>query len=414
VELHLGYALVGALAVLVAFFTTRIRELPVSEPLLALLLGVLVGPVALNVVDVGDEHRAPLFLEASRVLLAVALMAVALRFPLRDLRPLLRPGAVLVVVAMLGMAAISTGLVALVLGLPLALAALAGACITPTDPVLASSVVSGGPAERDLPARIRQLLSVESGSNDGLAYVLVVLTLSIVLHHRLAGAFGHVAYAVLAAVGIGVVLGEAAGRAMNRSAKRQELDSGTLFVFTIVLAVAALGIARVARTDGVLAVFVTGLAYNRVLSQGEREPEQSIDESLNRYLVLPLFFLLGVELPWREWIELGWSGVGFAVAVLLLRRLPVLLALVPVLGLRLRDGVFLGWFGPMGVSAVFYLAHAEHQGVADPRLWAVGSLAVAASTLAHGVTSAPGRRLYARSSRRARRRAGSPRDSDRT
>ncbi len=289
-----------------------------------------------------------------------------------------------IVVAMLGMAAISTGLMAFVLGLPVALAALVAACITPTDPVLASSVVSGGPAERDLPARTRQLLSMESGSNDGLAYVLVVLALSVVLHHGLAGSAGHVVYAVLAAVVIGVVLGEIAGRAMNRSAKRHELDSGTLFVFTVVLAVAALGIARVARTDGVLAVFVTGLAYNRVLSQGEREPEQSIDESLNRYLVLPLFFLLGVELPWRAWVALGWSAVGFAVAVLLLRRLPVLLALVP---------------GPMGVSAVFYLAHAEHQGVADPRLWTLGSLAVAISTLAHGVTSSPGRRLYVGSAR---------------
>ncbi len=259
--------------------------------------------------------------------------------------------------------------------------------------------MSGGPAERDLPARTRQLLSMESGSNDGLAYALVVLALSVVLHHGLAASAGQVVYAVLAPVVIGVVLGEIAGRAMNRSAERGELDHGTLFVFTVVLAVAALGIARVARADGVLAVFVTGLAYNRVLSQGEREPEQSIDESLNRHLVLPLFFLLGVELPWRAWVALGWSAVAFAVAVLLLRRLPVLLALVPVLGLRLRDGVFLGWFGPIGVSAVFYLAHAEHQGVADPRLWTLGSLAVAISTLAHGVTSSPGRRLYVGSAR---------------
>ena len=395
-ELHLGYALVGTLAVLLAFVTNRVRELPLSEPLLALLLGVLVGPVALDLVDVADEHRAPLFLEASRALLAVALMGVALRFPLHDLRPLARPAAVLVVAAMLGMAAISTGLVALVLGLPLALAALVAACITPTDPVLASSVVTGGPAERDLPTRTRQLLSLESGSNDGLAYVLVVLAVALVLQHDLAGTTGHVVYAVLAAVGIGVALGQAAGRAMNRSAARGELDDGTLLVFTVVLAVAALGLARVARTDGVLAVFVAGLAYNRVLTQGERGPEQSIDESLNRYLVLPLFFLLGVELPWHEWLALGWSAPAFALGVLLLRRLPVLLALGPVLGLRRRDAVFLGWFGPIGVSAVFYLAHAEHEGVADPRVWAAGTLAVAASTVAHGVTSAPGRRRYAR------------------
>jgi NhaP-type Na+/H+ or K+/H+ antiporter len=395
-DLHLGYALVGGLALLIAFFTTPIRELPVSDPLLALVLGVGVGPDVLGLIDIPDGERASIFLESSRLLLAIALMAAALRYPVRDLRPLLRPLVVLVVLAMIGMVVIGGALAALVLGLPLALAALVGACITPTDPVLASSVVSGGPAERDLPARTRQLLSEESGSNDGLAYAFVVVAIAVVLHHGLGGTLAHVAYAVVAAVVIGIVLGNLAGRAMNMSAERDELDSGTLFVFAIVLAVAALGIARVARTDGVLAVFVTGLAYNHVLSKGEREPEQDIDEALNRYLVLPLFFLLGIELPWREWLAFGWAALAFPVAVLLLRRLPVLLALTKPVGLRLPDSLYLGWFGPIGVSALFYLAHAEREGVTDPRLWAAGTLVVAASTLVHGVTSAPFRHAYAR------------------
>ena len=42
-QLHLGYALVGGLAVVLAAISGRIRDLPFSEPLLALLLGVLVG-----------------------------------------------------------------------------------------------------------------------------------------------------------------------------------------------------------------------------------------------------------------------------------------------------------------------------------------------------------------------------------
>lgn len=399
-DLHLAYALVGALAVLIAFVTTPLRELPLSDPLLALVLGIAVGPDLLGLIDVPDGERASIFLESSRLLLAIALMAVALRFPLSDLRPLVRPLVLLVVAGMIGMAVISGALAALVLGLPLAVAALLGACITPTDPVLASSVVSGGPAERDLPDRTRQLLSEESGSNDGLAYAFVVVAIAVVLGHGLGGTLLHVLYAVLAAVGIGIALGLLAGHAMNASAKRHELDSGTLLVFAIVLAVAALGVARLAQTDGVLAVFVTGLAYNHALSQGERQPEQNIDEALNRYLVLPLFFLLGVELPWREWSAFGWGALVFPVAVLLLRRPPVLLALAKPLGLRRRDTAYLGWFGPVGVSALFYLAHAEHEGVTDPRLWAAGTLMVTASTLVHGVTSAPGRHAYARRARR--------------
>ena len=71
-------------------------------------------------------------------------------------------------------ALISTGLTAAILGVTLGAALLLGTAICPTDPVLASSVVTGKPAEEDLPARDRQILSLESGANDGLALPLVL------------------------------------------------------------------------------------------------------------------------------------------------------------------------------------------------------------------------------------------------
>ncbi|MFJ2081141.1 hypothetical protein ACI2KV_24710 [Micromonospora chokoriensis] len=84
--------------------------------------------------------------------------------------------------------------------------------------------------------------------------------------------------------------------------------------------------------------------------------------------------------------------------MLVLRRLPGVLALKPALGLPWRGVVFLGWFGPVGVSALFYLTYSQDEGVRDPRLWAAGSLVVAASTVVYGVTAMPGRLWYARRS----------------
>ncbi|MBQ1023764.1 sodium:proton antiporter [Micromonospora sp. C95] len=394
-RLHLSYALVGVLALVLAFWSSSVRRAPVSEPLLALLLGVLAGPV-LGLIDLPADQMTALMLESSRILLAISLMAVALRFPLSDYRSVIRPVGVLLAVAMVGMAVVSAGLAWLVLGLPLALAVLLGACVTPTDPVLASSVVSGGPAERQLPARLRQVISGESGANDGLAFAFVVLALSVVTSGSLRGALVEVIWAVAGALLIGVTVGWAAGRAILAAEQREDVDRGSLLVFTIVLGVAALGVARSAYTDGILAVFVAGLAYNAVVGGRSRASQQRLDDALTRYLVLPLFFLLGVEVPWHDWVDLGWPVVAFAVAVLLLRRLPVVLALQPLLGMSWRSTVFLGWFGPIGVSALFYLTHSQENGVADTRLWAAGSLAVVASTVVHGVTATPGRRWYAR------------------
>ena|SRR5688572_29367250 len=66
-------------------------------------------------------------------------------------------------------------LVYLILGLPFWVAVLIGAIITPTDPVVASSIVAGGVAERNLPSSLRCAISAESGFNDGLALPFVVL-----------------------------------------------------------------------------------------------------------------------------------------------------------------------------------------------------------------------------------------------
>ena len=110
--------------------------------------------------------------------------------------------------------------------------------------------------------------------------------------------------------------------------------------------------------------------------------------------MLPVFLGLGVVLPWSAWAGLGWGGALLVVGVLLLRRLPVVLLLRRPLGLGWPDAAFLGWFGPIGVSALFYLAlESERLGV-EPVVLAAGSLVVAASTVVHGVTAAPGRAAY--------------------
>lgn len=88
-------------------------------------------------------------------------------------------------------------------------------------------------------------------------------------------------------------------------------------------------------------------------------------------------------------------GVGLALAILALRRLPALLMLGPWLpALRGRaDAAFLGWFGPIGVSALLYVTDALHR-TGQESIWPVVSLIVAASIVAHGVTATPFTRMY--------------------
>ena len=133
------------------------------------------------------------------------------------------------------------------------------------------------------------------------------------------------------------------------------------------------------------------------LDTEDQTQEERMQEAVNRFFVLPVFVLLGLALPWEGWLELGWAGLLLVAAVLLLRRLPAVLAVTPILpqARGLRDALFLGWFGPIGVAALFYASLSLRE-IGAEDVWVVGSLAICASILVHGVSAAPLTRLYGR------------------
>jgi NhaP-type Na+/H+ or K+/H+ antiporter len=388
---------VGALGVVVAALSARIRRLPVSEPLLALVVGVLLGPEVLDALPlppITTEHAA--VHDATRVLLAISVTGVALRYPLASVRAQLAPVALLLLVAMPAMALISAGLGAGILGLALGSALLLGTAICPTDPVLASSVVTGGPAEEDLPARDRQILSLESGANDGLALPLVLAAIAFTAPMTAGQAVTEALWQVLGAVVLGAVAGWLGGRALRAGEEHGATATGPMLLFTVLLALLVLGVSGVLHLDGVLAAFVAGLAFNLASTGAERRADVEIDEAVNRFAVLPMFVVLGATIPWAVWGDLGWAAVLLALAVLVLRRLPVLLLLKRPLGLGWPDALYLGWFGPVGVSAVFYLTLEADELALPDAVMGAGVMIVVASTVAHGLTSSAGRVLYRR------------------
>jgi sodium/hydrogen antiporter len=387
----------GTLGIAVAALSGRLRRWPVSEPVLALAAGVVLGPAVLGVLDVPALTEDSTWLHtACRLLLAVSVMSVALRYPFRDARARLRPVLLMLAIAMPAMASVTAGVAALTLGVGLGTAALLGAALCPTDPVLASSVVTGRPAEEDLPAHDRQILSLESGTNDGLALPLVLVALALAGSDSVGAALAESLWQVAGAVLLGVAIGWLGARALRAGEDHGSTDTGPRLLFTIVLAFGVLGASGLAHVDGILAVFVAGLAFNRVATGADRTDDVPIDEAVNRFLVLPLFVALGAVLPWSAWADLGWRGPALVAGVLLLRRLPVVWLLRRPLRLGGTDAAFLGWFGPIGVSALFYLALEAERLTVNPVVLAAGSLVVAASTVVHGVTSAPGRVLYRR------------------
>ncbi len=408
-ELYVSLAAVGGLLLLLGVLGGLLKErTPVSEPLIALIAGVLIGPAALGLLDLAELGNETLILEqAALVTLGIALVGVALRLPVGYASGNWRLLVVLLGILMPLMWIVSGLLVYLILGLPFWVSVLIGAIITPTDPVVASSIVAGGVAERNLPSSLRCAISAESGFNDGLALPFVVLPV-LVLTEPPGEVLGHwltqtVLVEIVAGAALAALMGYAAGKTLRWAERKETMERTSLLTVSLALSFTVLGVTELLHLNGVLAAFVAGLVFNFAGSSDAKESQEEIQEAISRFFDLPIFVVLGMALPWEGWLELGWGGLQLVAAVLVFRRLPSVLVLRPLLGplrSRGRDILFLGWFGPIGAAALYYAAFSLREtGIEE--VWVVGSLIICASVLVHGVSATPLTKLYGRLSKNA-------------
>ena len=401
-HLNIIATILGAVILVFGLGSNWLQKSPIPPTVLALGFGVIIGPAGAGWIDLAELGERARILEAlARLTLGIGLVGVALRIPREHLRQNWRELTVLTGVGMLLMFAISTALAHLILQLPLALAAVIGATITATDPIASSPIVTGPLAEKTLPDRIRHAISFESGANDGLGYLLVFLPF-LILSRPAGEVFSHwfldtLLFDVVFATAFGAAIGYAAGRLLRFAEYRGLVAEHWRLVYTVALGVFTVGAGRLIGSDEVLVVFAAAVAFVQVVSGSDRKNEEHGQEAVNRFFAIPIFAVLGTAIPWDGWAELGLGGVLLVAGVLLLRRPLTLLILRPLLS-SVRtwpDTLFMGWFGPIAVAAIYYATLMEHK-LSNPLIWDVVSLVVCASVIAHGMTAAPFTRWYRR------------------
>ena len=320
-QIDIAVAMCAATVVVLGLISGRAQTAPVSRPLLALMVGVASGPAMLGLLRPEEwPQMTGILRETARFALAISVFGIALRTPAPDMRRLIRPVGLLLSLGMLAMWAVSAGLAWGVLGLAPLTALALGAVVTPTDPVVASSIATGGAAEKALPDRLRSTLSLESGANDGLAYPIVLLPILLMEAGGEPWArwlWDVMAIGVVLAVAIGGVLGWAAGRLLRAADRRSWIDRHSLLGLSVALSLLAVSGAKLAGSDGILAAFAAGIAFRLTVDRDEDQDEQEVQESISKLFNLPVFVLLGAALPWGEWSA---STLAFALLVLALRR----------------------------------------------------------------------------------------------
>lgn len=378
----------------------KLQKLFFTEPLVALTVGTLMGPM-LKIITIPEEQQHSLLEWGAKLSIAMALMAAALKMKhsyLKDHKQML---GVLVIGGMLLMFGISVLLVKYILALDWIYAILIGAIITPTDPVVSSSMISGKYADMLLNNNIKSSLIFESGINDGLAFPLVAIGWMLFQHYEMDWTHwlvNELLYKNILAVVISAILGAIAGIIMHKGHQAGWMTKKTQLSFSVGLAFLVLALLDLLHMNGIIGVFFAGLFFNREIEKNEDIEEERIQEAIERLFTIPIFFLLGLVLPWQDWLRLGWPLLWCVGAVLLFRRLPAIIMLKPALKQisRWPRVLLIGWFGPIGVAALFYaVLSLKKTGYHDA--FPIVAAVITASVLVHGITSVPASRWYHRS-----------------
>ncbi|KAI7339069.1 Sodium/hydrogen exchanger [Hortaea werneckii] len=436
---HVTYLTLATFLITYTLFANFIRNrLHLSEPPLALLAGIILGPKGLGwltpnfcgVNGCKDEGAGlggwgwgdDVVQEITRVIVGIQVFAIGVELPKYYASRHWKSIAMMLGPVMAFSWLIVAAFVVIIFETDIPTGLIVGACLTPTDPVLASSILSNSQFSNRVPKRLKDLIACESGCNDGISFPFLYFGLFAMTTSGLGEAAKKyflltILWQVVFGTAIGLVIGTIFNKILRFSARRRYIDYPSFTVFYLLLAILSVGVGSILGSDDFLVAFGAGYGFARDGWFTKRTKATRLSQIIDLLLNSAMFVYFGAIIPWYDfhpqsitpWITPG-RLVSFLALVIAFRRIPVLLMTWPwIEDIRtIKEALFVGHFGPMALGGLFLAIearavletgtslpekHPAHYGrpytpreVAIQTVWPLVCFIVLGSTLVHGLS----------------------------
>jgi len=387
-----GLALIGIVIIVSALLSGLVDKSGLPQVAVFIFIGAALGPAGFGVFDMTLE--SPVLRVVAALSLTLVLFTDAVTLNTKDVKRysglafrMLGPGTIL--------CAALTALAAWwLLGISPAYAAMLGAALASTDPVLLRSLLQ----RRDISPETRQALRLESGLNDVVLLPIVVVAIALTGQHEFgSGALAKMGFGLfILGPGAGIAIGLLAVAALDLIRKRFGVRRDYESLYSLGVAFSAYAAAEAVHGSGFLAAFAAGMTIAAL--------DVELCDCFIEYggvtaemLLLFTFVIFGSSLIWTGFYEINTRTVIFVVFALLIR---VPIYLLSLIGSRVdhRGRLVIAWFGPSGLSSLLLVLLPVFAGVpGSDRLFRVCALIVLISVIVHGATPM----LFTRFSRKA-------------
>jgi sodium/hydrogen antiporter len=394
----LSFLVIGLLLLTLTLGSGLIARLPVSYALIYLVVGIILGPYGINLIQLKPEAE---FMERlTEFVVIVSLYSCGLKMN-RPLRLWVWGSTARLIVFLMPFSIFAVALIShWGLGFGWGAAVLLGAILAPTDPVLASEVQLADLDDRN---ELRFGLTSEGGLNDALAFPFVYFGLYWLKDNQ----WQHwliqwVAVDLIWAITAGISMGFAVAKGViwlgDRVQKIHSLDAERTEDFlafaTILL---AYSVTEVINGYGFLAVFVAGLMIRQRCIDREIPISQlAFVERIEKLLEIGTILLVGSILQFERILNL--AGAILLVTGALIFVIRPVGAWLSTLSFRRKNyyrpetRLLFGWFGIRGVGSLYYISYAYGHGLSKELAFQLGWLtyaAIAISVVLHGMTTTP-------------------------
>jgi len=374
-----GLALIGIVIVVSALLSVLIDRSGLPQVAVFIAIGAALGPAGLGVFNMTLD--APILRVVATLSLALVLFTDAVSLNTREVRRqsglafrMLGPGTILC-------AALTAVAASWLLKVPPASAAILGAALASTDPVLLRGLLR----RRDLPVEARQALQLESGLNDAVLLPIVVIAIAFTGNFDVtAGSLAKLGLELfILGPGAGVAIGLVGVAALDLIRKRTGVRRDYESLYSLGVAFSAYAAAEAVHGSGFLAAFAAGLTIAAL--------DVELCDCFIEYggvtaemLLLFTFVIFGSSLIWTGFNGLNWPTVIFVLVAMLI-RIPVYLLSLLGSNVDRRGRLLIAWFGPSGLSSLLLVLLPVFAGLpGSDRLFAVCSLVVLLSVVIHG------------------------------
>ncbi len=337
--------------------------------LLFLVIGMLFGSDGLGI-QFENIHVAQ---NIGTIALIVILFSGGMDTSLTEIRPVIAQGVILATLGVF-LTAIITGIIIWwVLGMTMASAGIGFL----TSLLLASTMASTDSASvfsilrskgLYLKNNLRPMLELESGSNDPMAYVLVISIINLI-NLSSEPNYWIVAGTLLLQLGIGALAGFVLGRLSVKIINNLKIGNDSLYpilVFTFCIFIYA--VTYFANGNGFLAVYIAGLVIGNSKFVHKRSSLNFFD-GLAWMFQLIMFLTLGLLVNPRELLPIMVPGLIISFLMIFFTRpLTVMLCLLPFRKMQIRDKLYVSWVGLRGAVPIIFAIFPLVENVPHARL----------------------------------------------